>query len=108
MFQQIIALVIVLFFISRLFVLKKKNLLPVGEFIFWLVFWLLAGVSVFFLKFIDRLVSDLGFSSSGINFLAYLAILILFYLIFRLRLKIEKLDKNITEIARKIALEKKD
>jgi hypothetical protein len=53
-------------------------------------------------------VADFGFSASGINFLAYLAILILFYLNFRLRLKVEKMDKDITAVARKIALDKED
>jgi hypothetical protein len=105
MLQQIIALIIIFFFIIRLLVLKKKNCLPAGEFIFWLIFWILAGTSVFFLKTIDRLVFGLGFSASGINFLAYLAILILFYLIFRLRLKMERIEKNITAIARKIAID---
>ncbi|MFA5248112.1 MAG: DUF2304 family protein [Patescibacteria group bacterium] len=105
MLQQTIAVIIILFFIFRLFVLKKKGNLPAGEFIFWLIFWLLAGASILSLKWIDKLVSDFGFSASGINFLAYLAILILFYLNFRLRLKVEKIDKDITTVARKIALD---
>lgn len=107
MLQQSIALVIIIFFVSRLFVLKKKGVLPAGEFIFWLIFWVLAGASVLSLKFIDRLVSDFGFSASGINFLAYIAILILFYFNFRLRLKVEKMDKDITKMARAVALDNK-
>jgi small membrane protein len=104
MLQQSIALLIILFFIVRLFILKKKGLLPAGEFIFWLAFWFLAGASVLSLKWIDELVAKFGFSASGINFLAYLAILILFYLVFRLRLKAEKMSKDITEVARIIAI----
>jgi hypothetical protein len=45
----------------------------------------------------------LGFYSSGINFLLYLAIIILFYLIFRLRLQILKMDRDISRLVEKIA-----
>jgi small membrane protein len=105
MFQQAIALIIILFFTIRLLFLKKEGGLPAGEFIFWLVFWVLAAASVLSLRWIDGLVAKFGFSASGINFLAYIAILILFYMIFRLRLKIEKMDKNITALVRKIAID---
>ncbi|HTW96242.1 MAG TPA: DUF2304 domain-containing protein [Candidatus Methylomirabilis sp.] len=104
MLQQLIALLIIIFFLVRLFWLKKKNVLPAGEFIFWLCFWLIAAALVLSLKWLDKLIAIFGFTASGINFLAYLAILILFYLIFRLRLKVEKMNKDITAMARKIAL----
>ncbi len=106
MLQQTVALIIILFFIVRLFVLKKADKISAGEFVFWLFFWIMAGVSVLALKWVDKLVAFFGFSASGINFLTYIAILILFYFLFRLRLKMEKMDKNITEITRRVALNK--
>lgn len=107
MFQQIIALIIILFFLSRLFWQKRKKQINAGEFIFWLVFWISAAVAVVSLKWIDKLVAGLGFSGSGIEVLFYIAVIILFYLIFRLRLKIEKMEKNITKVIREIALTRK-
>jgi small membrane protein len=104
MFQQIIALIIIAFFIARLFWQKKKNYIGLNEFIFWLIFWLTAVLSVIFIKFIDKLVSGLGFSGSGIEVLLYLSVALLFYLIFRLRLKLEKIEKDITKIVKEIAL----
>jgi len=47
---------------------------------------------------------ELGFSSSGINLVFYIAVLLLFYLIFRMRLRIVKIEKDITALSRKIAL----
>lgn len=105
MLQQLIALIIILFFVARLIILKKKNKIASGEFGFWLVFWFVAGVSVMSLKWLDRFVADLGFSASAINILVYLAVIVLFYMNFRLRLKVEKMDRDITRIARKIALD---
>lgn len=107
MLQQIIALIIIAFFISRLFWQKQKNYLGVNEFLFWLVFWLLTAGLIIFLKSIDRLVSSLGFTGSGIEVLLYLSVAMLFYLVFRLRLRFEKIEKDITTIVKNIALKDK-
>jgi hypothetical protein len=104
MWQQIIALVLIIIFIIRLTLLKNKNKIQKNEYIFWLIFWTLAGLAVLFLKQLDTLLSDFGFSGGGINFLLYLAVLFLFYLIFRLRLKILDLDTKITKLLRELAL----
>jgi len=103
-FQQTLALIIIIFFLSRLFWQKKNKQINPNEFIFWLVFWLFAGLAIILLKQIDTLVASLGFSGKGIDVLFYLAVIILFYFIFRLRLRISKMEKNITKIVREIAL----
>ena len=107
MLQQIIAVVIILFFISKLNNQKRKKEISLNEFMLWLIFWLLALIAIVFIKQIDRFVHLLGFSGSGINFLIYLAVLALFYLVLRLRLTIAKLDKNLTEVVRIVTLNNK-
>lgn len=107
MLQQIIAIILISFFCFRLFQQKQKKEISRYEFKLWFFFWLIAALAVIFIKQIDQLVNLLGFSSSGINFLIYLAVMALFYLVFRLRITIAKLDKNLTEIARKITLNDK-
>lgn len=104
MWQQIIALVLIIIFITRLTLLKKNNKIQKNEYIFWMIFWTLAWLAILFLKQLDTLLIDFGFSGSGINFLLYLAVLFLFYLIFRLRLKILDLDTKITRLLRELAL----
>lgn len=107
MLQQIIALIIIAFFLARLYWQKQKNYIGANEFLFWLVFWLLAAALIIALKFIDRLVAGLGFSGSGIEVLLYLSVAVLFYFVFRLRLKLEKIEKDITKIVQNIALKGK-
>lgn len=102
--QQTFALIIIIFFISRLFWQKKLKQINNNEFIFWLIFWFCAGLAIIFLKKIDILLANFGFSSQGIDFLFYVAVIILFYFILRLRLRIEKMEKNITKIVRELAL----
>jgi hypothetical protein len=48
----------------------------------------------------------MGFSSSGINLIFYVAVLLLFYLIFKMRLKMVKLEKDITDLSRELTLKK--
>ncbi|MDO9399803.1 MAG: DUF2304 family protein [bacterium] len=106
MFQQILALVIIIFFLVRLFLQKRKKQITTTEFVFWLFFWLFSIGVIFSLKWLDKFVANLGFSSSGINILLYLSVVVLFYLIFRLRLKLSKIERDITKLVRHIALKK--
>ena len=105
--EQFLALIIIAFFIYRL--IKQKNKKQVGgnEFVLWLTFWLASAVAILFLKELDHIAAALGFSASGINLLFYGAILILFYFIFKLRLRLAKLDRDLTDLTREITLLKK-
>ncbi len=107
MLQQIIALIIIAFILARLFWQKQKKQIGANEFIFWLIFWFISAIAIIFLKWIDRLVIELGFSGSGINFLIYLGMVLLFYLVFKLSLKMEKIERDITKIVREITLSNK-
>ncbi len=107
MIQQLIALVLIAIFIWRLSEQNRSKKIGRNEFIFWLTFWLLAATAVIFIRQIDGFVTALGFSS-GINLLLYLTVMFLFYLVLKLRLSLAKLDANLTEIARTIALKNND
>jgi len=97
--------VIIIFFVSRLLWQKRTNQLNAAEFSFWFMFWVIAALAVIFLREIDSLVRYLGFTASGINFLLYLAVVVLFYFIFRLRIRLAKMEGEITKIVRKISLD---
>jgi hypothetical protein len=102
--QQIIALFIIAFFLARLSWQKQKKQISASEFIFWLVFWLLAAGAVITLRWLDKIVARLGFSGSGIDILLYSGVVVIFYFIFRLRLRLEKIERDITKIIREISL----
>jgi hypothetical protein len=104
MTQQFIALVVVVFFITRLYIEKRKKQISLSEFLFWFIFWLLAGAAISLVKEIDHLAAYFGFSSSGIMIILYVGFLILVYIVFRLRIKIEKIERDISELNRNIAL----
>lgn len=107
MLQLILAIIIIGFFIAKLFSQKAKNQITKNEFIFWLLFWFVSLILVASLKWLDRLVAELGFSASGIQVLLYLAVAVFTYLIFRIRLRLSKMEKNITKIIEHLALKNK-
>ena len=107
-FQQFLALIIIAFFITRLVKQKNKQQVSSSEFWLWLFFWTGSALAIIFLKQLDHLASALGFTASGINLLFYGAILVLFYFVFKLRLRQAKLDKDITDLNRHLTLLKKD
>jgi small membrane protein len=104
MLQQIIALIIIVYFIAKLSIQKKRGAVSSREYVFWLVFWLASLTAIMLLRPLDRLVGRLGFSGTGIEVLLYLSVAILFYFIFRIRLRLEKMEKNITTIVRGLAM----
>ncbi|MDP3900293.1 MAG: DUF2304 domain-containing protein [bacterium] len=102
--QQFIALVFVLFFIARLWQQKRLKQINSSEFSFWFVFWLLAALAILFLRRIDALVGNFGFSASGIEVLLYLAVVMLFYFIFRMRIRLARLEREITKLVQALAI----
>jgi len=106
--QQIIGLIIIAFFVIRLFWQKKHKEINANEFSFWLVFWIIAALAIVFLRQIDYFVQSLGFSASGIDILLYVAVVMLFYFIFRLRIRLAKMENDITKIVREVAMRDKE
>jgi hypothetical protein len=107
MLQQTIALIIIAFFLLRLIKQKQKKEINANEFFLWLFFWFLSALAIIFLKKIDALVASLGFSGSGIDILLYIGVISLFYFIFKLRLRLEKMENNISELVRQEATRNK-
>lgn len=102
--QQILAILVIIFFLIRVIKQKQSDYINSYEFYFWLIFWILSAIIILFLPSLDALVFNLGFSASGIEFLIYLAVAVLFYFIFRLRLRIARLEHDITKIIKEIAI----
>lgn len=104
MIQQYVAIGVILFFIIRLTSLFRQKGIARSEYLFWMFFWILSGIAIYFIQYLDLLVASLGFSASGIAVLTELAIAVLFYFIFRLRLRLAKMEQDITKIVESISL----
>ncbi|MBI5221393.1 MAG: DUF2304 domain-containing protein [Candidatus Magasanikbacteria bacterium] len=73
----------------------------------WVLFWLLASTVVLIPGLAIWLAKFLGVGR-GVDAVIYLAIAVLFFLVFRLLVRLEKLEKNLTRLVRQDALSDKN
>lgn len=101
---QLIAAIFALFALSRVYLRFKEKKLSSISFIFWVIIWLCGVAAILFPSITTEVAGFVGIGR-GVDAILYASIIVLFYLIFRLYVKIEDTQRLITEVARKIALD---
>lgn len=84
---------------------RVKEIGPASLF-FWAVFWAVVATVVWQPNLSTEAANRLGVGR-GSDLVLYVSAAVLFYLIFRLTVRLEKIEKNITKIVREISLNKK-
>jgi len=106
MIIKIIILVFVLFVSWRTYLRFKKNDISFREFLIWLILWLFVILASFLPQKTDIIAQWLGVSR-GADLLVYLSIMVIFFIVFKLIVKQERLDREITFLIRQNAIEDK-
>jgi len=106
MLIQILISLFALFALWRIFLKKRKSELKTSEYLIWLILWLAIGIIVWIPNATQKLADLLGIGR-GVDLVLYISIIILFYLIFRIYIHLEKIERNITKVVRKDALDEK-
>jgi hypothetical protein len=107
MIIKFIIIVFIIFVVTRVFSRYLKNDITFRELVLWLIFWALVTLAVLMPQKTDVVAQTLGVSR-GADLLVYLSIIVLFFIVFKIIVKLEKIERNITEIVRQDALKKKD
>ena len=91
---------------SRAVLRAKDKKISLGELFFWLAIW---GGLIFVVFFPDITSYFAGFLGigRGVDVIVYMSISLLFYLIFRLYVKLEEAEREITMLVREHALNKR-
>jgi len=84
---------------------KKDGLLGPKGIVFWILFWLVAVVAVLWPNSTVIVANAFGIGR-GTDFVLYIAMAVLFYLVFKLHIKLESVGKDITKVVRKETLDK--
>jgi len=100
--QLILIFIIVVIILRLIFKLKIKEVNP-KQFFSWLFLWLVAILVIWQPQLTVVLANRVGIGR-GVDLVIYVAIIVIFYLMFRLLLRIEQVEKNITKIVRADAL----
>lgn len=104
MYLEIIITVFVLFALSRIYLRFREGEVGSVAFISWLILWALVIVVAYWPGVTQNVADFLGIER-GIDSVVYFSIVILFYLMYRSYVKIEHLERDITKVVRKEAID---
>lgn len=100
---QFILIILIILIILRLAYKLKTKEINLGQFFSWLFIWLVAISIIWYPQITTYLATRVGIGR-GVDLVVYISIIVIFYLMFRLLLKIEKIEKQITKIVRSDSL----
>jgi hypothetical protein len=103
MLIQFILIAIIAIIIWRLTLQWRAKEIPTKQFNGWLLIWLLA-LAVVIWPDLTVWVANLVGIGRGADLVVYLAVIFIVYFLFRLLLRIEKIEKNLTKLVRNESL----
>ncbi|MFH1457038.1 MAG: DUF2304 family protein [Patescibacteria group bacterium] len=103
MLIQFLIIAFALFVILMAILNFKKNKISLSGLMFWLILWLMVSIIVLLPQTTNFFAKILGVGR-GTDVVIYLSIVLLFYLVFRMFIKLEKIETDITKIIREITL----
>ncbi len=101
---QWLIILFAVFAISRTFMQFRSGKFTLSWLFVWVVFWIGTGAVAALPQTTDIVAKFVGVGR-GADFIVYLAVIGLFYLMFRMFIKVEDLEREITTLVRKLALE---
>jgi hypothetical protein len=102
---QIIAVIFAIWAASRVFLRLREKKLSVLEYVFWMLIWVGLVLVALFPDNISPLAQSIGIQS-GTGLVTYTAMIIAFYLLFRLYVKMDTIEQEISTLNREIVLRK--
>ncbi len=98
MIFKIFILIFIIFAASRTYLRFKDKSINIASLSLWILIWLTVLLLVFDPKISDIAASLLGING-GVNAMFFIAIILLFYLVFRLYVKMDTIDKHLTDLS---------
>jgi small membrane protein len=103
MLIQFVASIVIAIIIYSLIQKFRNDKLSRYVFLGWLLFWLIALVIFWIPEITSYLASILGIGR-GADLIIYISVVVIFYLIFKIYLYLNKLESQITKVVRHFAI----
>lgn len=104
---QIFIILFALFAISRTVLQFRRGALSLAWFMLWVLFWVLVAGVVFAPQTTDVLASFVGVGR-GADVIIYFSIIALLYIVFRLFIKLEDVEQELTKLVRSLAIKESE
>ena len=88
---------------SRVFKKYRLGETKLKELVLWSIFWIVAGI-ITIVPNSTYIVANFVGIGRGADLVIYVSLALLFYILFRVFYRLEKIEKNITQITRELAL----
>jgi len=105
MLYQVLVVFIAIVAVLLVFNRYNEKKTSFQTFILWLILWVLLAIFAIVPEPSNLLARFLGIGR-GLDLMLIFGLIFVYYLVFRIYLKIEKINQDITELVRKIAIEK--
>lgn len=102
---QIILILFIIFALSRVFLRLKEGTISWKEFSFWTIVWTTGIVIVTNPKIPGRISYTIGIGRPA-DLILYTSTALLFYLVFRIYIKLNQMEESTTKIVREVSIEK--
>ncbi|MBN1779205.1 MAG: DUF2304 domain-containing protein [Candidatus Buchananbacteria bacterium] len=104
---QFLLVIFIIFVLTRIFLRYRAQDITGREFFLWLIFWLIVAITILLPQKTDLLAKWVGVSR-GADLLVYLSVLVLFFIIFKILVRLEKINRDLVKIVRGLTIEKED
>ncbi len=101
---QIFIVAFSLFAIVRTLRQFRRGKLTIAFLFLWILFWIAVGVVVMMPQTTNTLAHFVGVGR-GVDVIMYVSILVLFYALFRMVVRIEEVEREITKLVRRLAID---
>jgi len=105
--SQLILSVFVLFILLKTWRSYRTKQLSNSFFALWIFLWFSGLFVIFYPGFLSKIANLLNIGR-GVDFALYVSIILIFYMIYKINLKIEKINRDISKLIRKIAINEKE
>ncbi|OGH91344.1 MAG: hypothetical protein A2479_03140 [Candidatus Magasanikbacteria bacterium RIFOXYC2_FULL_39_8] len=102
---QVVFILFALFAIVSVVNKRRESSLGPKGMLFWILFWVGASIVVMWPESVQIIARRFGIGR-GVDFVIYIALVIIFFILFRLHVKFEELKRDLTKVVRDKALDK--
>jgi small membrane protein len=104
LFSQVFSVLLAAIAISKSYVDFRSRQESLQIFLFWIITWTMIVIVALFPSIIDVLINAFGGGRTGLGTFFGMALVFLYFVVYRVYVKIERMDQKLTKMVQELAL----